>query len=93
VAGGGKKYFVGACPIDGAHAHGAGLAAGEYFAACELEGLQVFAGVPDGDYFGVSGGVIHGGHAVATFADNFVAFYHYATEGAAGIGVHAFSCQ
>lgn len=58
-------------PLDGAHAHGAGVADGVDFATGEVVGAEVLAGVADGHHLAVAGGVAVLEDFVVPFSDDF----------------------
>lgn len=86
VASVGIKDAVWSGPVDGAEAHGARLATRVNVAACQLECIQVTAGVPYRDHFRMGGGVVGGGDAVGATAHDLTVFYDHTAERSALVG-------
>lgn len=79
----------GPCPVDGAQAHGAGLAAGVHRAAVQLEGIELGTRRTDRHHFRMGRGVVAAGNAVVALAHHLPVLHDHAAKRPTVAALHA----
>ena len=81
--------FMNSRPVDCAKAHGTRLPGGVNFAAIQRESAKSRAGITNGTYFTVSGGIMGSDDLVPALTDDLAVFDNHGTKWAASSLVHS----
>src|SRR5262249_10189003 len=77
-------------PVDGSQAHRAWLTRGVKLAPLEFKAAKRGACLADGEYFGMSRGVVRGGDPIRAFGHDALALHNHSAERAAPTRSHVF---